>query len=92
MDQDYKMDCESCDDCEIANRDCIKKTQSRKEHNSVFFLTIRRNRNIRNLMFKKVAIAKVAKIVIFKVFLWKIDQSELDTRSPEFSSSNFISG
>ena len=67
--QGCKMDCENCDNCEIANCDCEKNTISQITQFS--FLTIGRNRNITQFDFYKVAIAKVAKIIILKDFSLK---------------------
>ena len=68
--QGCKMDCENCDNCEIANCDCEKNTISQITQFS--FLTIGRNRNITQFDFLQiVAIAKVAKIIILKDFSLK---------------------
>ena len=47
--QSCKMDCENCDNCEIANCDCEKNTISQITQFS--FLTIGRNRNITQFDF-----------------------------------------
>ena len=89
--QGCKMDCENCDNCEIANCDCEKNTISQITQFS--FLTIGRNRNITQFDFLQGRNCESCENYYIEGFFfekWANRSWILDLKN--FSNSNFIFG
>ena len=89
--QGCKMDCENCDNCEIANCDCEKNTISQITQFS--FLSIGRNRNITQFDFLEGRNCESCENCYIQGFFfekWANRSWILDLQN--FSNSNFIFG